>query len=82
MSRLFFSTLSLDSFDRILDPKFRILAALPLGETSTPLLGKYGKALSDTTTFTIDQGEHQYQLMIGTLIPSKFPGLAYKEMEQ
>jgi hypothetical protein len=74
-------TLSLDRFDRILDPKLRILAALPFGETSTPLLGKYGRALSDTAAFTVDHGDQQYQLMIGTLTPSKFPGLAFREIE-
>ncbi len=70
-------TLSLEGgFTRMLDPKFRVLAALPLGETSTTLLGKYGKAISDTTAFEVDHGDQLYHLVIGTLVPSKLPGLA------
>ena len=69
-------TLSLDRFERILDPKLRILAAVPPGEVSTSLLGRYGRALSDTTTFVAEYGEHRYQLILGTLVPSKLPGLA------
>lgn len=70
-------TLAFERFDRILDPRLRILAALPMGEISTPLFGKYGKALSDTTSFVVDHGAQRYQLLLGKIAATKLPGLAH-----
>lgn len=69
-------TLALNQMSDALDPRLRILAALPRGEISSPLLGVYGRALADTTTTAMDHGDAHYQLVLGTLMPTKQPGLA------
>lgn len=71
-------TLALPSFDNTLNERLRILAALPIGEASTQLFGKYGKALTDTTVYPVDFGAEQYNLMLGSLTATKFPGLALR----
>ncbi len=70
--------LDLKPAERYLDPKIRLIAALPNGTASSDEFGKYAHSLVDTTGILVDKGTLKYQMLIGSLSSQKPSGLALK----